>query len=66
MTTEAERRRAHLDAVASARIEGFVPDEAFSADADAFIAGTLSNDEARERSLARAVAAEQASHRAAV
>ncbi len=53
MITEIERRRANLDAVASARIEGFEPTEAFDIDSDAVIAGTMTEAEFRERAAAR-------------
>jgi hypothetical protein len=53
MSTEAERRYATAQALASTRIEGHVPTPEFLADCDATIAGTMTNDEARARSLAR-------------
>ena len=53
MKTEAERRYAAAQALASTRIEGHVPTPEFLADWEAVIAGTLTGDEARARSLAR-------------
>ena len=58
MSTEAERRFAANQALASTRLEGHVPTPAFLADWEAVIAGTLSGEEGRARSLAR-VRAEQ-------
>ena len=58
--TEAERRLAHGQALASARIEGFVPSPEFKNDCEAVIAGTMTRDEARARSLERALARDRA------
>ena len=54
--SQAERRLAHEQALASTRIEGHVPTPEFLADSAALIAGTMTNDEARAMSLARALA----------
>lgn len=53
MSTEAQRRYANDQALASTRIEGHVPTPEFLADCEAVIAGKMTNDEARARSLAR-------------
>lgn len=50
MTTKAERRYVHDQALASARIEGFVPTPEFLADCEAYIRGTMTTDEMRARS----------------
>ena len=54
--TEAERRLAHEQALASTRIEGHVPTPEFLADSEAVIQGTMTREEAGQRSLARALA----------
>jgi hypothetical protein len=53
-TSEAERRWAHEQALASTRIEGHQPSPEFLSDCEAVIAGTMTNGEARAASLARA------------
>ena len=60
MTTKAERRLAHEQALASSRISGHVPSPEFLADCEAVIEGTMTNEEARARSLARALAKDTA------
>jgi hypothetical protein len=57
---KAERRWAQGQAMASARIEGHVPSAAFEADSAAIIEGTMTLEEARQRSLVRALAANRA------
>lgn len=57
--TEAERRIAHEQALASSRLAGHVPTPEFLADCEAVIAGTMTLDELRERSRKRADAAER-------
>ena len=56
-TTEAERREAHAQALASTRIEGHVPTPEFLADCEAVIKGTMTEAQARAASLVRALAA---------
>jgi Antitoxin VbhA len=58
--SEAERRIAAEQALANTRIEGHVPTPEFLADFDAFIQGTLTLDDVRERSTERARALDQA------
>lgn len=58
MKTEAERRIAADQALASGRIEGHVPSAEFLADSAAVVAGTMTLEEAGARSLARAKALE--------
>ena len=58
--TEAERRIGVEQALANTRIEGHVPTAEFSADREAFVKGTLTLDEVRARSTARATALDQA------
>jgi len=58
--TEAERRFAHQQSLASARIEGYVPTPEFLADCEAVIAGSMTIDQACEASLARALAEDYA------
>ena len=65
MTTKAERRLAHEQALASTRIEGHLPSREFLADCAAVIEGTMTSEEARARSLARALAQDKAAERAA-
>lgn len=55
-TSKAARRWAHEQALASTRIEGHQPSPEFLADCEAVIAGTMTNEEARAASLARALA----------
>jgi hypothetical protein len=59
-TTVAQRRLAHNQALASTRIEGHVPSPEFLADCEAVIAGTMTLEQARAASLARALAADRA------
>lgn len=66
VSTEAERRFAHEQALANTRIEGHVPTPEFLADSEAVIAGTMTEDEARARSLARALAKDRAASGAVV
>lgn len=53
---KAQRRWASEQSLASARIEGFVPTADFLADCEAYVEGTMTNDEAGERCLQRALA----------
>jgi hypothetical protein len=55
-TTKAERRLAHEQALASTRIEGHAPTPEFLADCAAVIEGTMTREQARAASLARALA----------
>ena len=55
-TSKAERRLANAQALASTRIEGHVPTPEFLADCEAVIEGTMTRDQARAASLARALA----------
>lgn len=55
-TTKAQRRLAHEQALASTRIEGHQPSPEFLADCEAVIEGTMTRDQARAASLARALA----------
>ena len=55
-TTKAERRLAHDQALASTRIEGHTPTPEFLADCAAVIEGTMTHEQARAASLARALA----------
>lgn len=59
------RRQWHEQALASTRLEGHEPTPEFLADCEAVIEGTLSREEARARSLARALAKDQAARVAA-
>ena len=59
-TTKAQRRLAHEQALASTRIEGHRPSPEFLADCDAVIEGTMTRDQARAASLARALAKDKA------
>jgi hypothetical protein len=59
-TTEAQRRLAHEQALANTRIEGHVPTPEFLADCEAVIAGTMTREQARAASLARALAKDRA------
>lgn len=54
-TTKAERRLAHDQALASTRLEGHQPSAEFLADCEAVIDGTMTRDQARAASLARAL-----------
>lgn len=56
ITTKAQRRLAHEQALASTRIEGHQPTPEFLADCEAVIEGTMTRDQARAASLARALA----------
>lgn len=58
--SEAERRLAHEQALASTRIEGHVPTAEFLTDSEAVVAGTMTEAQARARSLARALAKDRA------
>lgn len=55
VAARAARRLAHEQALASTRIEGHQPSAAFLADWEAIIEGTMTHDEARLASLARAL-----------
>ena len=55
-TTKAQRRLAHEQALACTRIEGHQPSREFLADCDAVVEGTMTRDQARAASLARALA----------
>jgi hypothetical protein len=59
--SEAERRYIHEQSLASARLEGFVPDAEFLTDCAAVIAGRMTNKEACARNLARVLAKYEAS-----
>ena len=59
-TTQAARRHANEQALASTRIDGHVPTPEFLADCEAVIAGTMTEEQARAVSLARALARERA------
>ena len=54
MSAKEERRWAHEQSLASACIEGYVPDPAFLADCEALIEQTMTPDQAVAASLARA------------
>lgn len=56
----AERRWATKQALASSRIEGHIPSPEFLADCDALDEGTMTTEEVRARSLARALEADKA------
>ena len=56
MTTKAQRRLAHEQALASTRIEGHQPSPEFLADCEAVIDGAMTHDQARAASLSRALA----------
>ncbi|GHU07305.1 hypothetical protein AGMMS50225_04030 [Betaproteobacteria bacterium] len=58
--TPEERRYFHEQALASSRLEGFVPGPQYLADCEAVIAGTMTRDQARAASLARALARDKA------
>ncbi len=60
MTTKEERCWAHEQSLASARIEGYVPDPAFLADYEAVIERTMTTEQALAASLARALAVDRA------
>lgn len=64
-TTKAQRRLAHEQALASTRIEGHQPSPEFLADCEAVIEGTMTRDQARAASLARALAKDKAASAAA-
>lgn len=59
-STEAKRRLAHQQALASTRISGHEPTPEFLADVEAVIKGTMTQDQARAASLARALAKDRA------
>jgi hypothetical protein len=58
--TQAELRWALDQALASSRIEGYIPTLEFLADREAVIAGTLTLEQASAASLKRALAADAA------
>lgn len=60
VTTKAQRRLAHEQALASTRIEGHQPSPEFLADCEAVIEGTMTRDQARAASLARALVKDKA------
>ncbi len=60
MTTEAERRHAIEQAVANTRIEGHEPTAEFLADMEQLAQGSMTPEQARAASLARALAADAA------
>lgn len=60
VTTKAQRRLAHEQALASTRIEGHQPTPEFLADCEAVIEGTMTREQARAASLARALAKDKA------
>jgi ABC-type branched-subunit amino acid transport system substrate-binding protein len=49
-----ELRQAFEEAIASLRLEGYVPTQAFERDCEAVIAGKMTFDQARANALARA------------
>lgn len=53
MSSAGERGWSCRQALASTRIEGHVPTPEFLADCAAYVAGEISNEDARARSLAR-------------
>ena len=53
MSTATQRRYAVDQALASTRLEGHVPTPEFLIDCEAVVAGSMSGEEARARSLAR-------------
>lgn len=57
---KAERRWASEQALANASIEGHLPSQGYLSDCQAWVDGTMTNAEARARSLARALAADKA------
>jgi len=59
-STEAGRYHAHEQALASAKIEGYEPGPQFLADCAAVIAGSMTREQARSASLARARAEDRA------
>ena len=59
-STEAERRWAHMQALASTRLSGHEPTPEFLADCEAVINGTMTQEQARAASLARALAKDRA------
>lgn len=70
MTVQVEAKQQLRDdfqqAIASAQIEGFKPGAEFLADVEAVIEGTMTDEELRAASLARALAADrEAAKRAA-
>lgn len=59
-STEAERRLAYEQALASSRIEGHVPTPEHLADVEAVIKGTMTPEQARAAAVARALAKDKA------
>ena len=57
---KAERRWASEQALANASIEGHLPSQEYLADCQAWVDGSMTNEEARARSLARALIADKA------
>ncbi|MBB3285024.1 antitoxin VbhA family protein [Mitsuaria sp. BK037] len=64
ITTKAARRLAHEQALASTRIEGHRPSAEFLADCEAVIEGSMSQEQARAASLARAQARDSVASKA--
>jgi hypothetical protein len=60
ITTKAQRRLAHEQALASTRIEGHKPTPEFLADCEAVVEGTMTIEQAGAASLARALAKDRA------
>ena len=60
ITSKAQRRLAHEQALASTRISGHKPSPEFLADAEAVIEGDMTIEQARAASLARALAEDRA------
>ena len=54
--TEAEHRWAMKEAIANTVIEGHVPTPEFLADCEAVVSGSMTHEQLRSRSLARALA----------
>jgi len=63
-TTKAQRRLAHEQALASTRIEGHLPSAEFLADCEAVIEGSMTTEQARAASLARALASDPRTYEA--
>lgn len=55
-----ERRWASEQALANASIEGHLPSQEYLSDCQAWVDGTMTNEEARARCLARALTADKA------
>ncbi|MDR7380448.1 DNA-binding XRE family transcriptional regulator [Rhodoferax ferrireducens] len=64
--TKAQRRLSHEQALASTRIEGHRPTPEFLVDCEAVVEGTMTRDQARAASLARALAKDKAAKDTAV